>query len=298
MHPALNVIFDDSGTFILYGSLLGLKSENFSRFLLTVVVNIHTNNYSTILGKRDGLRFLNISLYQGAPKKRGVLSMAMAASENPLLAETTILDPLLFCTAYRRPRFYIFSRDDDSTARLSDRDVYNEKPLHEQKVTVQAVKPKQLATSGTFHTTKGDIQIRLYPEAAPKAVENFVTHSRNGYYNNTIFHRVIRKFMIQGGDPLGDGTGGESIWRAPFEDEFSIYKHDRPFVLSMANAGPNTNGSQFFITTEKAPWLDDKHTVFGRATSGIDVIQSIEQLEVDRFDKPLEPPSIINISVD
>ncbi len=103
-----------------------------------------------------------------------------------------------------------------------------------------------------LHTTYGDIHIRLFPDAAPKAVENFVTHSRNGYYNNTIFHRVIRKFMIQGGDPLGDGTGGESIWGKEFEDEFSTLKQDKPYTVCMANAGPNTNGSQFFITTEKA----------------------------------------------
>jgi peptidylprolyl isomerase domain and WD repeat-containing protein 1 len=91
----------------------------------------------------------------------------------------------------------------------------------------------------------------LFPEAAPKAVENFVTHAKNGYYNDIIFHRVIRKFMIQTGDPMGDGTGGESIWGKEFEDEFSTLKHDKPYTVSMANAGPNTNGSQFFITTEK-----------------------------------------------
>jgi peptidylprolyl isomerase domain and WD repeat-containing protein 1 len=103
-----------------------------------------------------------------------------------------------------------------------------------------------------LHTTYGDITVRLFPDAAPKAVENFVTHARNNYYNNVIFHRVIRKFMIQTGDPLGDGTGGESIWGKEFADEFSVLKHDKAYTVSMANAGPNSNGSQFFITTEKA----------------------------------------------
>ena len=118
-------------------------------------------------------------------------------------------------------------------------------------VTLTDVK-KSYGTAAVIHTTYGDIHIRLFPDAAPKAVENFVTHAKRGYYNSTIFHRVIRKFMIQCGDPLGDGTGGESIWGREFEDEFSSLKHDKPYTVSMANAGPNTNGSQFFITTEKA----------------------------------------------
>jgi cyclophilin family peptidyl-prolyl cis-trans isomerase len=140
----------------------------------------------------------------------------------------------------------------DASATKSTRDVQNEKPraagANKQK------NDKTLAATGTtatLHTTYGDITIRLFPDAAPKAVENFVTHGRNNYYNNVIFHRVIRKFMIQTGDPLGDGTGGESIWGKEFADEFSNLKHDKPYTVSMANAGPNSNGSQFFITTEK-----------------------------------------------
>ena len=133
----------------------------------------------------------------------------------------------------------------------SSRDVQNEKPrnLSERKTTEK--KAAETGTAAIIHTTYGDIHVRLFPDVAPKAVENFVTHARNGYYNNIIFHRVIRKFMIQTGDPLGDGTGGESIWGREFEDEFSNLKHDHPYTVSMANAGPNTNGSQFFITTEK-----------------------------------------------
>jgi peptidylprolyl isomerase domain and WD repeat-containing protein 1 len=122
-----------------------------------------------------------------------------------------------------------------------------------------------------MHTTLGDIHFKLFQNAAPKAVENFATHAQHGYYNGTIFHRVIPKFviylsfvdnrfMIQGGDPSGDGTGGDSIWGRKFDDEISDLKHTK-YTLSMANAGPNTNGSQFFITTEATPWLDGKHTV-------------------------------------
>lgn len=149
--------------------------------------------------------------------------------------------------------------------------MYNEKPTGSGISKVLA--DKRITSSGSMailHTTMGDIHIRLYPEHAPKTVENFVTHARNGYYNNTIFHRVIKKFMIQCGDPMGDGTGGESIWGGNFEDEFwDGGKHDRPYTVSMANAGPNTNGSQFFITTERAEWLDGKHTVFGRGIKGM-----------------------------
>jgi len=129
--------------------------------------------------------------------------------------------------------------------------VQNEKPRNVNTRQQVEAKPAETGTAATIHTTYGDIHIRLFPDAAPKAVENFVTHAKNGYYNGIIFHRVIRKFMIQTGDPLGDGTGGESIWGREFEDEFSSLKHDKPYTVSMANAGPNSNGSQFFITTEK-----------------------------------------------
>jgi peptidylprolyl isomerase domain and WD repeat-containing protein 1 len=142
----------------------------------------------------------------------------------------------------------------------------------------------------------GDIHLRLFPSAAPKTVENFVTHARNGYYNNTIFHRVIKKFMIQGGDPLGDGTGGESIWGGEFEDEFSTLRHDKPYTLSMANAGPNTNASQFFITTEKTPWLDGKHTIFGRAVKGLDVVHKIENVKNFKG-KPVDDVKIVSITI-
>lgn len=146
---------------------------------------------------------------------------------------------MLFCTAAGKQRFYIFNTD--AAASKSDRDIFNEKPSREaggvEKAGAEA--PKETGKAAIIHTTMGDIHVRLFPEAAPKTVENFVTHARNGYYNGTIFHRVIRKFMIQGGDPLGDGTGGESIWGGEFEDEFSTLKHDKPYTLSMANAGPS-----------------------------------------------------------
>ena len=125
------------------------------------------------------------------------------------------------------------------------------------------------------------------------------THARNGYYNNVIFHRVIKGFMIQTGDPLGNGTGGESIWGGDFEDEFvRTLRHDRPFTVSMANSGPNTNGSQFFISTVPTPWLDNKHTVFGRVVRGFDVVTKIENVKVNKADKPLgDDIKIVSIAI-
>jgi len=241
-NPALrnkvNVIFDETGHFIIYGSMFGTK-----------VLNTYTNRVVKVYGKEENFRPLSIAIYQGQPQKKGITTVAMAASNNPLLQESEVRDPIIFTTGVGKVRFYMFTNDEDISK--SERDIQNEKPTNlNAKKTVEA-RAAETGTAAIIHTTYGDIHVRLFPDAAPKSVENFVTHSKQGYYNNTIFHRVIRKFMIQCGDPLGDGTGGESIWGREFEDEFSTLKHDKPYTLSMANAGPNTNGSQFFITTEK-----------------------------------------------
>lgn len=145
-----------------------------------------------------------------------------------------------------------------------------------------------------FETNKGKIEIKLMPEIAPKACENFTKLVEKGYYNGIIFHRVIKDFMIQGGDPTGTGAGGASIWGKPFEDEVSpSVKFDKPGLLAMANAGPNTNGSQFFITTVPTPWLNMKHTIFGEVASGYDVVEAIENTETGAADKPVEEIKII-----
>ena len=138
-------------------------------------------------------------------------------------------------------------------------------------------------TNATLQTNHGPIEIELFPGEAPKTVENFTKLAGDGFYDGVIFHRVIKDFMIQGGDPTGTGTGGPGY---TFEDEFNDHKVERG-ALAMANAGPNTNGSQFFIvTTGAAPWLDGKHTVFGRVTSSMDAVDSIEGTETDAADKP------------
>ena len=140
-----------------------------------------------------------------------------------------------------------------------------------------------------LETNVGKIELKLYPEVAPLAVENFVTHVKNGYYNGLIFHRIIKDFMIQGGDPTGTGRGGQSIWKKDFKDEFgSNVVFDRPFLLAMANRGPTTNGSQFFITLAPTAWLNGKHTIFGEVIKGKDVVRKMENVSVSRgSNKPL-----------
>jgi peptidyl-prolyl cis-trans isomerase B (cyclophilin B) len=192
----------------------------------------------------------------------------------------------------------------------------------------QLAKPQQGDIIAIINTDFGSIKIRLFPEEAPKTVENFTTHAKNGYYDGMIFHRVINGFMIQGGDPTGTGRGGESIWGRPFEDEFSVDLHNLRGALSMANAGRNTNGSQFFIVqadsvssdlisqmeslTDKGfpiqalenykqvggtPWLDFKHSVFGQVYDGIDVVDKIAGVRVGVNDKPVEDVIIHSIDI-
>ena len=145
-----------------------------------------------------------------------------------------------------------------------------------------------------MHTSAGAITVELFDEDAPKTVENFRKLSGDGFYDGLAFHRVIKDFMIQGGCPEGTGRGGPGY---TFEDEFNQHKVERG-ALAMANAGPNTNGSQFFIvTTEAAPWLDGKHTVFGRITDGMDAVDAIEATETDGSDRPLEPQGIERVEI-
>ncbi|KAI0699305.1 hypothetical protein C8T65DRAFT_581357 [Cerioporus squamosus] len=289
----INAVWDESGSFVIYPTLLGIK-----------VVNTVTNRVVRLLGKDETVRFMHLTLYQGAPAKKGRTTAAAAASSNPLLAEKAVRDPTLSCTGYKRQRFYMFTRSEPEDDKSGDRDIFNERPTREEQTIAAAAPaikggPSPVANSATIHTTLGDMHLRLFPQYAPKAVENFVGHARSGYYEGVIFHRVIPKFMIQTGDPLGDGTGGTSIWDREFEDEFADdLKHDRPYTVSMANAGPNTNGSQFFITTNATPWLDKKHTIFGRVLSGLEVVHAIENVKTNKMDKPYEDIKIINIDVE
>jgi len=149
-------------------------------------------------------------------------------------------------------------------------------------------------TNATLHTSRGAVELELYPDAAPKTVDNFTRLASEGFYDGLTFHRVMPDFMIQSGCPSGDGTGGPGY---QFEDEFNDHKIDRG-ALAMANAGPSTNGSQFFIVTADAcPWLDGKHTVFGRVVGGLDVVDEISNVDRDRRDRPLEPVTIDRVEL-
>lgn len=193
---------------------------------------------------------------------------------------------------------------------------------------LQTAAPQAGDTVAVMHTNKGDISIRLFPEQAPKAVENFTTHAKNGYYDGLIFHRVIKDFMIQGGDPTGTGCGGESIFGKSFADEFSPLLHNLRGALSMANSGPNTNGSQFFIVQASTvpdgmipqmkelgqqafpteiidayeqlggtPWLDYRHTVFGQVYAGMETVDAIAEVAVGAGDKPVADVVITGIDI-
>ena len=192
----------------------------------------------------------------------------------------------------------------------------------------QLNKPTEKDTIAIMKTNMGEIKIKLFPEFAPKTVENFTTHAKNGYYDGLIFHRVIKDFMIQGGDPTGTGRGGESIWGRAFLDEFTGELHNLRGALSMANAGPNTNGSQFFIVQANScpedfimqmkqidekvfpnecveayeeiggtPWLDFRHTVFGQVMEGMEVVDSIANVKVGAQDKPVNDVIIETIEI-
>jgi peptidylprolyl isomerase len=149
-----------------------------------------------------------------------------------------------------------------------------------------------------FETNLGNFEITLKPGIAPKACENFLGLVGKHYYDGIVFHRVIKNFMIQGGDPTGNGTGGQSIWGKSFEDECTAkVKFDKPGLLAMANRGPNTNGSQFFITTAMTPWLHMRHTIFGEVTTGYDIVKKIEGVKTAPGDRPVEPIKIIKAYV-
>jgi peptidylprolyl isomerase domain and WD repeat-containing protein 1 len=247
-----NAVFDQSGHFLLYSTLLGVK-----------VVNLVTSRCARIIGKVENTeRFMRLAMFQGVPQKD-----KRARGSGKDTKQTAEKDPTLVCSAFHKTRLYLFtSREpEDGDDAAGGRDVFNEKPL---------------------------------ADACPKTCENFTTHSRNGYYDNIIFHRIIKGFMLQTGDPLGDGTGGVSIWGGEFEDEITRdLRHDRPYTVSMANAGPNTNGSQFFITTVATPWLDGKHTVFGRVTKGSDVVHAIENSKTDKQDRPHVDIKMVSITL-
>lgn len=294
--------FDGSGKYLLIPALVGIK-----------VIEWRKNKLVKMIGQADAsqMRFLSICLCPGDAKVNRQLQLSRNASKKTSAATEAdeierASDVLLVALAYNQRRLYVFSQLDPVDDRdapdnvLVRRDVWNEAPSGQDQIHTESrhTNTTSQASRAVIRTTLGDIHLQLFSQV-PKTIENFVGHAKSGYYDNVIFHRIIKGFMLQTGDPLGDGTGGESIWGGEFEDEFVPgLRHDRPFTLSMANAGPNTNGSQFFITTVPCPWLDNKHTVFGRVTRGMDVCTVIENTKTDESDKPLADVQIQSIDIE
>ncbi|PFH36130.1 peptidylprolyl isomerase domain-containing protein [Besnoitia besnoiti] len=288
--------FDESSNFLVYPSMLGIK-----------IVNVKDNKLCRLIGKPEhSLRFLSVALYQAKAQKRKPTTTVVLGknAKSQEAKDENRMDAVIVASAFKKNRVYFFTSDMQKEGLVDMRDVFNEKPSKEEQEALAPSASSAIAPSlrtgrtATIFTTMGDIFIRLFPQECPKTVENFCTHARNGYYDHCIFHRVIKGFMIQTGDPNGDGTGGESIWGGDFEDEFHrSLKHDRPFTVSMANAGPNTNGSQFFITTVPCSWLDNKHTVFGRVVQGMDVVTKIESVPTNVEDKPKQDVKLLTIKI-
>lgn len=284
-----NIQFDESEKYLYYPCWEGIK-----------LINLKTNELIKVLGKKEKLRFISICLFQGESlrNKTGIITENKMRNEDNINADK-IIDPLLFANAYKSNRFFIFSKSEPDNK--IKRDIMNE-DIEELKnkasIIAKNAKNKDiidLPEKAVIDTTKGEIFIKLFVNECPKTTKNFITLGKRGYYDGLIFHRVIKNFMIQTGDPRGNGTGGESIYGKPFKDEFNENLKHEAFTVSMANAGPDTNGSQFFITTVPCHWLDNKHTVFGRVYDGSDVVKVIEETKVDRHNKPYEDIKIVTI---
>jgi peptidylprolyl isomerase domain and WD repeat-containing protein 1 len=295
--------FDSTGKYLLIPSMMGIKIVEWKK----QSKNAPSSQYIGCIGMADvasGLRYIHVALATGVAVvntqmqlARGTAitttssSIANMEEENDKLDQSNknkikVTDTIVIALAFNQRRLYVYSHIDPilssstDTDAITRRDVWNEAPsVADQlyavtpssgKVEQQSNNKDNSISKAILRTTLGDIHISLFNNGQlPKTIENFIGHCQSGYYDNVLFHRVIPGFMIQTGDPFGDGTGGESIWGTEFEDEIvPSLRHDRPFTVSMANAGKDTNGSQFFITTVPTPWLDGKHTVFGRVIKG------------------------------
>lgn len=193
--------------------------------------------------------------------------------------------------------FLLFGCSQNKSQEVNQKDeqIINEGDKVKQMITLDANE----ILLAKFETSEGNFDIELFAREVPKTVENFVGLAMKDYYSGVIFHRVIDNFMIQGGDPTATGMGGESYWGSTFEDEFvPKLVHDVPGILSMANAGPNTNGSQFFITLVPTPWLNGRHAVFGKVISGLEIVQKIGKVQTNANDKPMKDVIINKISIE
>jgi peptidylprolyl isomerase domain and WD repeat-containing protein 1 len=311
--PPPNIVFDRSDRFIIFSTMHGAK-----------IVDVRTGALRGLLGQVENTeRFLSLALHQGVASDSIALSSSpsSSSSSSSSLSLLSQPDPTLFCIGFQSQRFFMFSRrepPDELDEHGIGRDVLNEMPVDGGAASASAAaaattglmmraaaaaastKAASLPSEAIVHTSLGDFKVSLFARRCPKTVENWTTLAKRGYYDQVTFHRVIADFMVQTGDPRGDGTGGESIWGEHFADEFDAsLRHDEPYTMSMANAGPNTNGSQFFIATAPScPHLDNVHTVFGRVHRGASaaVIDAIGSTPVDSKHRPLKPIKILSIS--
>jgi peptidylprolyl isomerase domain and WD repeat-containing protein 1 len=292
------VEFDPSGRYLLLPSLVGIKVIDWRRSKLLRIIGradasqLRWISFCLCPGDAKINRQMYLARQAAARENKHGSSSTVAIQQQEQQGdaassskEPAVSDSLIIALAYNQRRLYVFSHVDPvlvaakatATDVLERRDVWNEAPTSEDQLLLlgdyagggrggagggrrAAGGAEALPTRAILHTTMGDIHLQLFSTQTPKTIESFAGHARSGYYNGVIFHRVIKGFMLQTGDPQGDGTGGESIWGGEFEDEFVPgLRHDRPFTVSMANAGKGTNGSQFFITCVPCPWLDNKH---------------------------------------
>lgn len=245
------------------------------------------NKIGAVIVLQSGLQQLGFGADEADLIKKGFLSGANDSEPDP-----TMEPKMPAFQAYMQERVQT-AQEEMMTAQAADQQT----AMAEFEKIAEEWKAKD-DFNVVLETTQGDIEIELYPSVAPLAVANFVGHIEGDYYDGLIFHRVIDGFMIQGGDPLGNGTGGESIWGKNFPDEFSDeLRFDAEGMLAMANSGPMTNGSQFFITTSAPQWLNDKHTIFGKVVEGYDNVKTIEAVDTGAQDKPVEDQAIIDAYV-
>ncbi|CCE73286.1 Piso0_000317 [Millerozyma farinosa CBS 7064] len=267
------------------------------------LIYLSYGNYISVLDIKSGSSVFKLGescIPRDQPISRFVISkqfsfkrfdIDMVVSKNEILESELEKESTLFAITSNGHNLMSFDR---TNPKLTTVDLKGKTWTRQKTKTVQTNFPVVV-----LHTSLGDIRVKLFNDAASKTAENFITLCKRNFYDNITFHRVIKDFMIQSGDPTGDGTGGISAWNNHFEDEFSAsLNHSRPYMLSMANSGPNTNGSQFFITTTSTPWLDNKHTVFGEVIDGHDTVKAIEGSETDRNDKPVNQIIILSTSIE
>lgn len=296
----IGIDFDEYDQYLYITSRIGVKLFYISEKVFNKEVKYEIYEVA-LIGKSENLFFNNVKIFQGSPQinSTGIIGNGGISSQG-----NKLYDPLLICTCFNSNRFYIFSTREaicnekgESNFYDKKRDIMNEKLTLKELELYKEIDIKDIPNYAILDTSHGEIHIILFPKECPKTVKNFVELSNSGFYKNMIFHRVIKGFMIQTGCQYNNGKGSHSIYNGEFEDEFSDkLKHDVPYTVAMANKGPNTNGSQFYITTNATSWLDNKHTVFGRVYKGIDVVQEIENVEC-KGEKPVKDVRLYQIRI-